>query len=307
MAVVSCEIEFNSTSGSSPTPAARELTVGQKFLLICKGEWPALKSDEVELLIDKEFQYTLKLLKVDFISSQEAHLLVTSFEVGEHQLPAVQLVDKSQSVVLGDLKFTVASVQDPQKLVQEPLGPVGPLVLQLSPLYWISLSAVILLVAGWATFRWSQKRKFDKQLKSLQLESFSQSPLQQYYASLRQLSRKYPIETDPNISLEMRVQLMREVQKMVQLYLARKFQIPAPFWSPRQVLGFISKKNEFLYLDIGTDLRKFLVELRRNLSNNKAQAKIGSKDCLQLIEMSRKLVESIEKNIQKNEKEEGGR
>ncbi len=290
MAVVQCEIQMQE----------KELTVGSLFALDCKGDWPKMNAQESELRLDQEFQYTLKLLKMDFVSPTEAKLWVTSYEVGEHTIKAAQLVDKENSVVLGDhqggdLRFVVASVQDPQKPVQEPIGPLGPLKIAISPVYWATALALIFAFILMAVVRIYQKKKIQKQLRSMNLDSYVQSPLQQFYSSLRQIQRKSPLSTGKALKLEERVEYVLQLDDLVKLYLARKFLIPTRFWSAQQILKSIEKKNDFLYLDVGDDLKKFLAESKKSVSKDSRKGTLQDKDCVQLADMSRKLVEKIEK------------
>lgn len=291
MAIVQCEVQMRE----------KELTVGSLFELDCKGEWPKMKADEIELRLDKEFQYTLKLLNIQFVSPTEAQLIVTSYEVGEHKIKAAQIVDRENSVILGDLKggdlsFTVASVQDPQKPLQEPVGPLGPLKISISPIYWVTALGLLLVILATVATRFYQKKKMQKQLRAMNLDGYAQSPLQQFYTSLRQLQRRSPLSVGQQLNIDERVDYVTQVDDFVKLYLARKFLIPTRFWGARQILRAIERKNDFLFLDVGDDLKKFLAESKKSISKEaKKNSALQDKDCLQLAEMSRKLVEKIEK------------
>lgn len=275
---------------------SKELNVGDVFYYVCKGEWPKLNPETIELRIDKEFQYKLKLLAFEVKSSDEARLTVTSYEVGQHKLPAVQLIDAENSVVLGDLEFTIKSVQDPQNPAKEPLGPVDPLSLSLAKIYWVSLLLIVLLVAGYFAGRVYQARQKKRLLKKMNVEQYSQTPINQYYASTRKLQRSSGIADGIESTLDKKQGFILELEQTVQIYFARKFLVPTLYWRPGKVVRDIKRNHPDMYDSIRKDFRKLYAEFDRAKkgTSSKSKKEISNRDCIQLMEMSRKLIEFIE-------------
>jgi len=264
--------------------------VGKIFVLNCEGPWPHLKSDSVELRLDKEQQYTLKLLKFEFTSPTQAQLTVTSYKAGEHLLKAVQVVDAENSVVLGDLKFTVNSVLDPQNPPKEPIGPAGPLGLRLPIWYPLTLALIVLAVAGVIFYRWRLRRQKMKLLAGMRLNEYAQDPFFQFYQSARKMQRNYAFFSGAPMGDEDGVRFAQELDQAFKVYLARVFQIPTLAWSERKILADLKRNWPDFHAEFRLEIRKDLAELSRAMKAGKA---ITVKDCQQLFELLRKRVDQI--------------
>jgi hypothetical protein len=285
MADIQCQVDIPKEEGGAG------LTVGQIFALNCEGPWPQMKADAVELRLDKENQYKLKLLKVEFLSNTRARLLVTSYKTGEHQLKALQLVEGDRSVVLGDLSFTVNSVMNPQQPVKEPFGPMGPLGLRLPIWYVLGLIFVILMIALVILFRWRVRRQKRKLLNEMRLGEYAQDPLFQFYQTARKMQRGYAFFSGGELTGEDAVSFVSALNQAFKIYLARLFQVPTLAWSERRILADLRKNHPEFYQEFRDELRQALAELSRAI---KAGKTMNSKDCQQLFELLRKQVDRIQ-------------
>jgi hypothetical protein len=182
MAIAQCQLNIEKPD---------ELTVGQSFLLHCDSSVSTLQNPELRL--DPADNFKLRILKGN---PSTGDFIVTSLSAGQHQIKAAQLVDASQSVVLSDLQFTVKSVLDPKEPKKEPFGPMGPLVIKISPLIWALLAALILSVAFalfWGFYRSFQKRKL---LRLYEIQWGPTEPMAQLSLEVRRLKKK--METASN-------------------------------------------------------------------------------------------------------------
>lgn len=302
MARMNCVYQPNENHvvGSNATEG---LTVGEIFYYSCNGDWPKISPKTVELRLDKENLYKLRLLNLEFKSSNEARLTVTSYEVGQHKLPAVQLVDGENSILLGDLQFTVKSVMDPQNPAKEPLGPLGPFHLMLAPIYWISVLIGVLLILSYVGNRIYQRRQKKKLLAKMEIDQYSQSPLNQFYATTRKLLRSTGISDGEELSSEKKQQYILDLEKSLNLYVARKYLIPTDYWKPRRISGDLKRNYPDIYDVLRADLRKLFAEFSRAKKNSqqKDSKSLSNRDCLQLAEMSRKFVELSELSHRRSE------
>jgi hypothetical protein len=165
--------------------------VGLRPHLVCEGPWPELHRDKLELRLDKADQYKLKILDFQYISKDKAQFLVTSYKVGDHQLKAVQVVDDVSSVLLGDLRFTVKSVKNPNEPESEPFGPMGPILLSMPWWYWMIWLALF-VGAGilvWIKIRRRMQRQ--KLLEEFRTHGSSLSPLHQFSQQMRKLQKEF--------------------------------------------------------------------------------------------------------------------
>lgn len=280
MAEVQCKVETAEMKGPLGVSAAEPLTVGHEFALICEGEWPTLNLDKIELRLEEQDKYKLKLIKIQQDSAGKASLLVTSYVPGDHQLKAVQIVDDEKSVLLGDLSFTVKSVINPQEAKQEPYGPMGPLVMSLSWYFWLSL---VLIVAGVVLLIWTlMRRRLQRQklLEEMSVHDSALSPVAEFSKGIRILQR------------DLNPEKLVEINKIFRIYLARKFQIPTLVWSDKLILKDFKKRFPELYKQYGSVLIKTIFEISRAL---KKTEQVKDNDLEQYIDLARRCVDALEK------------
>lgn len=275
MSSVTCKVEI---------PENTQLNVGSKFALLCEGEWPALKEKQLELRLDQNDQYKLRLLQFQKEGAGAARLLVTSYRPGAHQLKAVQLVDSEQSVVLSDLSFSVQSVINPQEPETEPFGPMGAIKFGLPIWYFVMLALVLIVAGSFAWFRIHRKLRRKKLLSTMHLEESPMSAMAQLSQKIRLIIRELN-----NMSDE---QMVKDLDLAFRHYFARRFAIPTLVWKDVEILKVFRAENSELYKVMGHEVKKIFAELERARSS---AGKLQYRDLEQLLQIVRHGSESIEK------------
>lgn len=280
MADVNCQVQT--------PPDATELTVGARFVIRCEGAWPALDAKSLELRLDEADKYKLKLLTFQPAEAGAADLEVVSYVVGAHALKAVQLTDAQSSVVLGDLQFTVASVQNPEEPVKEPFPPLGPM--SFFPWLFAALVAALLALLLAGLFVGVVRRRRRRKLLDEVLGKVYQSPpAPELYRELRALTRQYLFLTDPKASTEGAplVDILRALNAHFRVFLTRTYLVPAQRLPTAKVLAELAPalgEESAALAQLGHVLR----ELDRALDN---EAKVRGADLAQLARLVREWVE----------------
>lgn len=284
---MNCQVEIKDTIGPLGKVSEKELTVGRPFVLHCEGEWPELNAEKLELRLDAADQRKLKILKFQKNSSSDAMLLVTSYQPGEHQLKAVQLVDADHSVVLGDLQFTVKSVINPQEPPKEPYGPMGPVEFGIPLWFWLSIgffAAVVGALVWWKIARRARRKKWMLEMK---LHERALSPMADLGKTLRLILK----------DLSKGKAHVQELRQAYFYYLARVFQIPTLKMKNGQILNDIKAAQRSLYDDQGAVIMKAMTELDRALAT---AGDVSEKDLEQLVHLVRRSAEAIDR-VQRKE------
>lgn len=289
MADIQCHVDIPSAKSEEAA-----LTVGKVFFLNCEGPWPEMKPDTVELRLDKENLYKLKLLKFEYLSPTQAQLTVTSYKAGQHQLKAVQLVDADHSVVLGDLNFAVNSVINQQEPPKEPFGPFGPLNLYLPMWYPISVVMVLAAIALAILYRLRRRRQKRKLLDAMRLNEYAMDPFFQFYQTARRLQRGYGFFSGAPLQPGEASKFVSELDVAYKIYLARRFQVPTLAWKERRILRDLKRNHREFYSEFRLEVRKSLAELSRAAKDH---AKMSDKDCQQLFDLLRKQVDQMDRWI----------
>lgn len=276
----------------------QELTVGREFILVCQGDFPKdLAQEKLHFVLDAKSKYAIQLRNLEFRSTTEADLTVTSLVAGKIAFENLQVTDGTQTLDLGPVGFEVASVlppPDPQNQTkQEPFGPIGPASLPVPPLYWALLAGVILLavaVTGMKIYRVVQRRKM---LEDLREHDAALSPLAQFHQSFRKLQRQnkvfFGVQDVPHEDV---LQTVDQTYDMLKLYLTRKFQVPALEWSSRLVIKDIRKHHPRHYAQDGDELSKLYKEYERAFQDKEH---LKAQDVLAIANHCRLLVEKMER------------
>ncbi|MNJ96702.1 hypothetical protein D3C87_144320 [compost metagenome] len=297
MTAIQCKLEIPNVDGLKEN----ELTVGREFLLACEGEFPRdLKQEDLHFVLKPELKYLIKLRSFEFRSATSADIKVVGYTAGRIRLDDLQLSDGVQTLNLGRIEFPVETVIEPPQPTQngeqpqkpEPFGPLGPMHIGIPTLYWVILAAVIgLLVAliGSKIYRVLQRRRIVEGLKQ---HDSAQSPISEFYASLRQLQRNNQVFFGGEAEEKDVHECIVELHHMLLLYVTRKYKIPALEWSPRLVAKDLRKYHPKFYFEFGDELQKLMKEFYKA-----KQAKSHSKtnDAINLSKRARKLVEGMER------------
>lgn len=273
---------------------ADNLTVGQHFELNCvvdAGEAADLKPESLELRLENKDKYVLKILKFEKFTDKDIKFTVTSYKAGDHDLKALQVVSGDKSYVLGDLKFSVKSVIQPDKPVSEPYPTIGPLGVHLPVWYWVVAFLFVAAVVGRIFWLIRAKKKKKKLLQDMQIENMAQEPLAQFFQTLRKLQRQFAFFSGGTVDAEGVSSFVEGLSGAYKLYFARRYQIPTFFLTDRQILLDFKKGHRAQFLELQASVRKCLAELTRA---QQARGKMSAQDCMQLLELVRQQVEEIE-------------
>jgi len=268
-----CQVE---TSPDHP-----QLTVGDKFAVVCQGPWPeSFTSGKVELRLEEADKYKLNLLQYS-----DGKLLVTSYRPGEHELKQVQLVDNDSSVVLSDLKFTVGSVLDRSNPNPKPFGPMGPFVFAWPLIIWLFLAGIVLLITSPFAIRYWRYRQRLALLADLRIKESALRPGQQFFQVIRKLRRKAELSGSDF------TEVVVALDHSLRVYLARSLAVPALQWSDKVILKDIRRRHHSVFENLGEAIKKCLAELE----HAKSAQELSLRDMLQLLGLCQKLVEEMER------------
>lgn len=241
---VNCNLEQQSTE--------KPLTVGQEFFVLCEGDLPDVKDTQaIELRLEKEDHYKLKLLSLEPVNSKQWSLKMVSYQVGSHDIKAVQVIASDESIVLGDLRFTVSSVMKPEEPIQEPFGVTAPVkaawpleLLILASLFVFTLAALVI----WRIVKKAQRRTWLKSNRALYATS---SREKETYSRLRNLRRKLEV---PN-------EFLKELETLTLLQFSWWCDLPAPQLGLKKTIKQL--KNLNLSEETLSSSRTLLKELER--------------------------------------------
>ncbi|WP_413577780.1 hypothetical protein ACLVWU_04905 [Bdellovibrio sp. HCB290] len=299
MAAIQCKVEIPNLDGLKDG----ELTVGREFFLVCDGEFPReLQQDKLQLVLQPEQKYSLKLQSFEFRSPTQADLKVVSYTAGMPvKFDNLQLTDGTLTVDLGAVQFQLVSVLPPpqppanpgeQPPKQEPFGPIGPLNIPVPPIYWIGLALVLGVIALFVAtkiFRSVQRRKTIERLKE---HDSALSPIAEFHQRLRRMQRTNTVFFGGTPNAEDVPLALDDTRHMLKLYITRRYKIPALEWSPRLILKDLKKYHPKVYQDTGNELEKLVKEFQHAIED---KAKLSKSDILNLSKRARLLVEDMER------------
>ncbi len=270
----------------------KPLTVGDRFTWACEGAVPNFDFTNVELRLEEADKYKLKLFGVQ--KSEQGALLIdtTSYMVGDHTLKAVQLVDLENSILLGDLKFQVSSVQDPKEPVQEPFGPMGPQRFFPTLFFGLLVTALILFLIP-IFLGVIQRRRRRKLMETLDSKSFQYAAFPELHRELRALERQHLFLADHRTEgSEDEKKISFETMKSAfRVYLSRQYRIPAFNWRSAAILKALFRETNLR----PEALKEVAVTLREIERAEKDSSKQTSMDLFQLLKMIKNTSEVIEK------------
>lgn len=284
-----------------PTPAApvwtcqfseagqplTDLTAGSKFTMKCHGDIPVeWTKDPLKLAFAKEEEnYTLAILEVKALESQDAELLVTGYKAGKHNPEYVR-------VLQGDKGFETAKPQWEIKTVlkkneqPQPYPSFGPYSVSF-PIWILIAGALTLAAVIWACVRFirrtTQRRRM---LEDLKRHATALSPLHQFYRDSRNLRRRlHNVKTADELKT-----LSEDLDREFRLYVLRQFQIPTLDWSNGAILRDLRKRHRKVYNHAADPLKKTL----RELLKLRAQNNVLMKDLEQMHTMSLDTAEKLD-------------
>jgi hypothetical protein len=218
-------------------------------------------------------------------------LIVTSYRVGDNNLPVAQLVTSNGTHNLKGIHFKVESIINAKQPPSGPFGPVGPFTLKLPMLYWIILAAVLGVVLIFSIVVGVLKRQRTKLIAKLKEKDSSLSPYHQINAKLRHMMREYAFFSTGKLSSDEGLKIVNSLDEMFKLYLTREFYIPAFDWGARLILRDLKKRHHGLSIYAAQDLSLILREL---IKAQTTQNMILDSDVTHLIKGIRLFVDKID-------------
>ncbi len=280
----SCKIQM------APGSTEAALTVGQPFELSCDGDWTKFDFRQAEFKLDEADLYKIKILS-GTVGSNEAHLKVASYVVGDHSLKALSLVSGNEARNLNGVHFQVTSVLDPKEPPAEPFGPRGPFGLSFPWWYhaiWITFVLVILSLIFKRWKNWREKRKL---IAALEAQGAAVEPFAQFNQSLRRLQRQFSFLGEKQEALiKIKIEFAEELEKAYRTYIGRTFLIPTFTWKDSHVLRELKSTDKKVFQEQGAAVDRLLQEFQK-AKEQKEQLK--NQDLLQLLEFARKNVDEI--------------
>lgn len=269
----------------------RDLTVGQKFIVKCGGNFSSLKTENIKLLATevegkKEEVPALSLLQVLNTKDGDVELLVTSYRVGTHSLEGFSLTDDAQVLAMSGVVWEVKTViQEQQQQKPEPY-PSYPFWEMSYPIWFYGVCILILFALigiPFFIFKRLQRRKraYDK-VKEYDTVLI---PLDSFYKELRRIENLWLVE---KINEK---EFVVELNKQLRLFLTREFKVPAFEWPILEVLKEIKKKHYRFYKLFSANILKFFNEIE--------SSKISKKDISFFTEEVQKLVEDIDVELKR--------
>ena len=294
-AAMECTLEIPKVEGLTDS----EMTVGREAQLLCSGSLPQdFDISKLQFVQTPENKYDIRLLESQG-TANKLSLKITGYRAGEMRWSDLQITDGKQTASLGPVQYHVESVlpkpapgaQQQQQAVPEAYGPIGPASIAIPSSYWIILAAVLMTVALFIIFkivRAAQRRRIRERLKE---HDSALSPLHQFHQSARHLQRTSPIFFSETANAEDLHSTLSEVHKMLQLFLTRKYRVPAFEWSARLILREVRKYHRAAYDQHGKDLKDLLNEFQHAFANKE---KISQSDVVNITKRTRTLVEHLE-------------
>lgn len=253
------------------------LTVGERFLLRCRGQVGVFDWKTAELRVDAADKYKIQLLKGEQTvgsgisgpngepAESTLNLEVVSDVVGKHQLRAVQLVDANQAALIPDITFEVKSVQNPQNPVQEPYGPVGPMVFAVPWFYWAGLAAAIVLAGLVIALAVAVRLRRRRLMREIRESASAQTPEGELYHSVRKFQRDWDFLVHPKKEIEpaLAAAAIDAVSAAYRLFLSRVFDIPFARWGTSKSLRALRREQSQLPVELRHRINKTLREFDR--------------------------------------------
>ncbi len=287
------------------TLSAAQITVGQKIVLDCTGQFKTPPSADLQVVpATPANAYQLYVLKVAQSSSTEVKATVTGYRVGKinNQIfilsdgnPKSQREGSSKIQSTGTVTFqtsplslTVASVMNPSHPVSKPYSSIGPFRMAYPVWLWYFLIAIALLLVGVIVQVFLRRRRRRHLRKEMEKHAVRLPAYAQFSKDARAAARKLVVTRADSEAPE----LLARIEEDFRLYLIRELHVPALQVSDRELLSEIRRSQKAVYQQCQSELRRFFFELAKSHGDDRAQLKI--KDCEDLLYLSRHLADNIQ-------------
>lgn len=276
-----------------------EITVGRKFIVHCEGPFPRdIEPEKVQLQLAPANKYDLKLFGFEFRSLSAADLLVTTYRAGPLEVP-LQIQYGEGNLALGVVKLQVKSVLPPadprqgqQQEAPQPYPPMGPVNLPVPTLYWALLVGALLCVGSYIFFKVLRHVQRKNMIENLKEYDSALTPVNQFYQNLRRLQRENSSFSGVKASPEDVASAIKALLWMWEMYLTRRFQVPAEKWNGVLILSSIKKYHRPVYNELQTDFKKIFKEVQ---GFKTASAQFDETDVQNFSKQVRTLIEKVER------------
>lgn len=287
-----CVVSGLDSEGKKTDEAPKDLTVGAKFALSCEGPSVSLNKDSLVLELPKENRYQLRLLETKSLTENSAEFVATSWVPGEVALKDPILTDGEARVSLGDIKFSVASVLQPES-AQEPYPPWGPLSLTWPFSVWASLALGIILIGSFVAMRMRRVLRRKRLLRLLEKNPIAVDPYHHFNKELRRLARQIPVISGAWNENDRRTYL-DEVDSAIRWYLARTLILPVFDRPTRDILSDLKRLNKKMHGELRREFTVTFTELERA---RRAPAQVSVEDAQQIMELARGLADRVRERL----------
>lgn len=286
----------------------KPITVGEEVNLVCQGNFPeGFKVESAKFKFEKNQKYLLKILKAEnHTEKNEIRFTLVSYVPGQHKLDHLILADEGHLIDLGNFALNVESViqQDKSQGPVEPYGPFGPFQREIPILLWIYLGFIFFSFVATFIVTAIIKLKYKKLLKLMSQFDVNVTPSHAYYQYFRKIQRQnasWEIQRKVLIENE-KIQILDEIDQQMDIYLYRVFNIPSIYLNKNQILKKIKKINNEAYNFLRRSYSDFKNEIK---SSKKLLQKLNLQDLNQILVMSQKIVDEVDK-IYFNKNGKGG-
>lgn len=286
-----CAISGLDAEGKRTEQPPAELTIGSKFALVCEGPSVSLNKDRLVLELPKDQSFQLRLLETKSLTENSAEFIATSWATGEIELKDPVLTDGEARVALGDIKFSVASVLQPESA--EPYPPWGPVSLSWPLTVWLSLALFIILLGALIYWRMRRVLRRKRLLNLLEKNPIAIDPYHHFNKELRRLARQIPVVSGAWSEKDRRTYL-DDVDSAFRWYLARTLILPVFDEPTREILRDLKRINKKMYRELRREFTVTLTELERA---RRAPAQVSVEDAQQIMELARGLADQIRQRL----------
>lgn len=286
-----CTVSGLDAEGKRTDGPPADLTIGSKFALVCEGPSVSLNKDRLVLELPKEQRFHLRLLETKSLTDNSAEFIAATWATGEIDLKDPILTDGETRVSLGDIKFSVASVLQPD--TAEPYPPWGPLSLSWPLTVWFSLALLIVVFGALVYWRMRRVLRRKRLLNLLEKNPIAIDPYHHFNKELRRLARQIPVVSGAWSEKDRRAYL-DEVDSAFRWYLARTLILPVFDQPTREILRDLKRINKKMYNDLRREFTVTLTELERA---RRAPAQVSVEDAQQIMELARGLADQIRQRL----------
>lgn len=228
-------------------PIPKQITVGQKLNLFCKGETAVSFKQELSIQWKEQGSpYSLHILKAIKQEKNFLVLEVTSYRTGLFNSPFF-ISDGEKKVLVENLSFSVQSVLSEKKQPISPHGAFGPFKDPLPLWYWLSLSLSFLFLAVCVFLFIRRLWKKNKLIQKVINRKTYLQPSKFFVQGLRKKEDGSPDYT-------------KHIEKLFKIFLEDLFFIPALNTNHKNIMKHLKKQNKQIYKKEGEAIRQVLNE-----------------------------------------------